>query len=425
LPNRVLLGRALEALTGTSPAALFMLDLDRFKDVNDTLGHATGDTVLTILGQRLRSVLPEENLIARIGGDEFAVVVPSYTDTNELKALASSVLERIRSPIKTGQNTIEVGASIGIALCPEHGADGGVLLQRADVAMYVAKKNRTSIELYDAGADRSSVRHLEITGALRAAIANDELDLFYQPKVRLSDLRCVGVEALARWTHRELGAVSPGEFVPLAEESNLIVPLTRWALMRALADHAEWRTAGVDIDLAVNLSARHLRDPSFAMELLQEVERHAVDPRRIELEITETALMSDPEKAMEVLRILTGAGIRIAMDDFGTGFSSLAYLRHLNLNTLKIDRCFIKDITNNSNDLTIVRSTLRMAHSLELEVVAEGIEERSHYEMLRELGCDVGQGYWIAKPMPAVALPTWVDAWERGRQLQRAPIQAA
>jgi EAL domain-containing protein (putative c-di-GMP-specific phosphodiesterase class I) len=313
-----------------------------------------------------------------------------------------------------------VGASIGIALCPDHGTDGGVLLQRADVAMYVAKNNRTNIEFYSSETDRSSIRHLKMAGALRAAIANDELQLVYQPKVRLSDLKCVGVEALARWTHRELGSVSPGEFVPLAEESNLIVPLTRWALLRALADHAAWRAAGLDIDLAVNLSARHLRDTAFADELLRAIEAQQVNPAHLELEITETALMSDPEKAMVVLQQLTREGVRIAMDDFGTGFSSLAYLKHLNLNTLKIDRCFIKDITSNSNDLTIVRSTLRMAHSLELTVVAEGIEERAHYEMLRDLGCDIGQGFWIAKPMSSAEVLPWSEAWERGRALNRS-----
>ena len=425
LPNRVLLGRALEALDGTTPAALFMLDLDRFKDVNDTLGHATGDVVLTILGQRLRSALPEQNLIARIGGDEFAVVVPSYTDIAELEAIAATVLERVRSPVTTGSNTIEVGASIGIALCPEHGTDGGALLQRADVAMYVAKHQRTSVEFYSAEADRSSIRHLKMAGALRAAIAHDELELFYQPKVRLSDMKCVGVEALARWTHRELGAVSPGEFVPLAEESNLIVPLTRWAMVRALEHHAGWRVGGLDLDLAVNLSARHLRDRVFVTELLHEIDTRGVDPRRVELEITETALMSDPEKAMEVLGILTRAGVRIAMDDFGTGFSSLAYLKHLNLNTLKIDRCFIKDICESQSDLAIVRSTLRMAQSLDLAVVAEGIEDRSHFELLRDLGCDVGQGYWIAKPMPAHELPSWCQAWERGRPFRQPAVRQA
>jgi diguanylate cyclase (GGDEF)-like protein/PAS domain S-box-containing protein len=426
LPNRVLLGRALDGLSSDTPTALFMLDLDRFKDVNDTLGHATGDAVLTILGQRLRGALSEQNLIARIGGDEFAVVIPDYRDITDLRALADNLLERVRAPIRTGANTIEVGASIGVALCPEHGTDGGALLQRADVAMYVAKNNRTNVEFYSAEADHSSIRHLKITGALRGAIGNDELEIYYQPKVRLSDLKCVGVEALARWHHAELGNVSPGEFVPLAEASDLIVPLTRWSVLRALKDGAAWRAAGLDLDLAVNLSARHLRDPAFAEELLRAIRLHDTDPSRLELEITETALMSDPEKAVAVIRVLTQAGVRIAIDDFGTGFSSLAYLKHLDLHTLKIDRCFVKDITNNANDLTIVRSTLRMAHSLDLSVVAEGIEERAHYDTLRELGCDIGQGYWIAKPMPADKLPAWTEAWDRGRPLQHpTPTRAA
>ena len=202
LPNRLLLSRALDGLSSSTPTALFMLDLDRFKDVNDTLGHATGDAVLTILGQRLRGALSEQNLIARIGGDEFAVVIPHYTDITDLRALADDLLERVRAPIRTGANMIEVGASIGVALCPEHGVDGGALLQRADVAMYVAKNNRTNVEFYSAEADHSSIRHLKITGALRGAIANDELEIYYQPKVRLSDLKCIGVEALARWNQR-------------------------------------------------------------------------------------------------------------------------------------------------------------------------------------------------------------------------------
>jgi len=425
LPNRVLLGRALDALTAAAPAALFMLDLDGFKDVNDTLGHATGDAVLTILGQRLRSALPEQNLIARIGGDEFAVVVPSYRDVAELHALADIVLDRVRAPVKTAANTIELGASIGIALCPEHGTDGSLLLQRADVAMYAAKRHRTGVEFFDAEVDHGSIRELDLRPALRGAIANGELELVYQPQVRLSDLACVGVEALARWTHPELGLVAPAEFVALAEDANLIAPLTRWTLARALDDHAAWRKVGLDLQLAINLSARHLRDRAFAQELLAEIERKCIDPSCVELEIAETALMSDPEKAMTVLQVLTRAGIRVAMDDFGTGFSSLAYLKYLNLHTLKIDRRFIKDISHNANDFTIVRSTLRMAHGLDLSVVAEGIEEREHYETLRDLGCDIGQGYWISKPMPADQLVAWTHAWELGRTLQLSGIQAA
>ena len=425
LPNRLLLSRALDSLSSSTPTALFMLDLDRFKDVNDTLGHATGDAVLTILGQRLRGALSEQNLIARIGGDEFAVVIPQYTDITDLRALADDLLERVRGPIRTGANMIEVGASIGVALCPEHGTDGGALLQRADVAMYVAKNNRTNVEFYSAEADKSSIRHLKMTGALRGAIANNELEICYQPKVRLSDLKCIGVEALARWHHAELGNVSPGEFVPLAEESDLIVPLTRWSVLRALKDGAAWRAQGLHLNLAVNLSARHLRDPAFAEELLRAIRLHDTDPACLELEITETALMSDPAKAVAAIRVLTQAGVQLAIDDFGTGFSSLAYLKHLDLHTLKIDRCFVKDIANNANDLTIVRSTLRMAHSLDLSVVAEGIEERAHYETLRDLGCDIGQGYWIAKPMPADKLLAWCDAWDRGRALLQPPVKQA
>ncbi len=422
LPNRVMLTRALEQLDRNSRSALFMLDLDRFKDVNDTLGHATGDSVLTILGQRLRSTLASHNMIARIGGDEFAVVVPCYDRLDELTALAETILARVRNPVKVGPNLIELGASIGIALCPEHGADGGLLLQHADVAMYRAKHRRTGIEFYDEGQDASSIRNMEMLRALRVAVSEGALDLVYQPKIRLSDMQCTGVEALVRWSHPELGPISPAEFIPLAEDNDLIAPLTSWVLDRALKDHKAWRSRGMTLDLAINLSARHLRDQGFVFDLLERIERNGIEPRHLEFEITETAVMSDPETAMDVLQSLARVGVRAAIDDFGTGYSSLAYLKHLKLDVLKIDRSFVRDLCTDSNDRAIVETTLQLARNLSLEVVAEGIENQAQFERLREMGCASGQGYWIAKPMPAEELRTWCTAWDRGRaQLQASP----
>jgi diguanylate cyclase (GGDEF)-like protein/PAS domain S-box-containing protein len=408
LPNRTLLNRMLERLpTEGGRAALFMLDLDGFKSVNDTLGHGVGDEVLRALGKRLRQSLPADVKVFRIGGDEFAVLVSRYAGRNELKRLAQQIVDRVRAPVTAGGTELELGGSIGIALYPDHADSGTLLLQCADVAMYTAKRGLGSVEFYDADSDNNTLRNLKMTGALRTALAQQRMQLVYQPKIRLADGACVGVEALLRWQDPELGVVSPAEFVPLAENSELINTLTRFTLERAIRDHARWCARGIDVTVAVNLSARHLTDAAFVQEILALVDRHGLDPTRLELEITETALMDHPERARAVLAHLTRRGVRLAMDDFGTGFSSLAYLKHLNLHTLKIDRCFVQDLTRNLSDRKIVESTLSMAHSLDLEVVAEGIEEPAQAALLAELGCEQGQGYAISKPLAPEAFVEW------------------
>jgi diguanylate cyclase (GGDEF)-like protein/PAS domain S-box-containing protein len=420
LPNRTLLNELLQRLPAAAPAALFMLDLDGFKRVNDTLGHGVGDQVLRLLGKRLRQSLPRELKVFRLGGDEFAVLVSRYQSRGELRRLAELIIERVRAPVPAGTDQLELGGSIGIALYPEHAATGAALLQCADVAMYTAKSGRDHSAFYDATSDHNTLRNLKMVGALRSAVAGERLQILYQPKVRLRDGACCGVEALARWHDPELGEVSPAEFVPLAERSDLIDHLTRFVLRQALRDHARWCARGIDVGMAVNLSARHLTDEAFVHGIVTLVEERGMEPAQLELEITETALMSDPERARRVLGGLTRHGIRLAMDDFGTGFSSLAYLKHLNVHTLKIDRCFIQDLERSSSDRKIVESTLSMAHSLDLGVVAEGIENDGQAAILAALGCDIGQGYGLARPMTAEAFVAWHQAHAPARPALRS-----
>lgn len=416
LPNRALLAKHLSKLKSPKRAALFMLDLDGFKTINDTLGHRTGDQILRVLGKRLRRALPKEVCVFRIGGDEFAVLVASYTRPAELQQLAEDILQRVREPLAVANTNIELGGSIGIALYPQHAEDGGMLLQCADVAMYTAKRKRSGIEFYDAESDHNTLRNLKMTGLLRQALADQQLTMVYQPKVRLEDQRCTGVEALVRWNDAELGVVSPAEFIPLAETGDLIESLTLFTLNQALHDHAQWCARGIDLKMSVNLSARHVTDSNFVKQILAAVERHGVSPERLELEITETALMDQPERAQTVLAQLTQAGVHLAMDDYGTGFSSLAYLKHLNLHTLKIDQCFVRDLCQSDSDRKIVNSTLNMAHSLDLEVVAEGIEDDAQAALLKDMGCDVGQGYGLGKPMAASDFIDWYVARHGQRQ---------
>ncbi len=407
LPNRVLLNRMLERLPTDSRAALFMLDLDRFKQVNDTLGHGVGDEVLRQLGKRLRHSLPEDVKVFRIGGDEFAALVPRHAGRAELVELAQRMVAQIRAPVQAGGANLELGGSVGIALYPDHAQRGAMLMQCADVAMYSAKSANSGIEFYDSRSDHNTLRNLKMTGALRKALDDGQIQLVYQPKVRLSDGVCVGVEALARWHDPELGVVSPAEFVPLAESSDMIGPLTRLTLEHALRDHARWSARGIDVTLAVNLSARHLGDDVFIGEVIALVDRYGINPANLELEITESALMDNPDRARAVLARLTRRGIRLAMDDFGTGFSSLAYLKHLNLHTLKIDRCFVQDLCHDASDRKIVASTLSMAHSLDLEVVAEGVEDPGQVDLLAAMGCDLAQGFGLSRPMDAAAFAAW------------------
>ena len=414
LPNRVLLGDRLVysleiARRWNEPMALLMLDLDRFKEVNDTLGHQVGDDVLMKVSDRLVGAIRASDTVARLGGDEFAVLLPAVTDLANARMVAERIVDALKMPFDLLEGiSLDIGISIGIALFPEHADEPGKLTQCADIAMYTAKQGQLGISLYDEGKDNHSVRHLTLTGALRRAIEQDELVFHYQPKIDIRSLQVVSVEALARWDHPEYGPIPPHEFVLNAERTGLIEPLTRWAFGTALKKLVDWKDGGLDLSIAVNLSARNLHEESLPDLVAQLLKEYGVSADKLILEITESAFLMDPDGASRIVQALADMGVRLSIDDFGTGYSSLAYLRHLPVRELKIDQSFVQGMHQNDEDLVIVRSTIDLAHNLGLEVVAEGIELACHIEMLQELGCDLGQGFHIGRPMPAEKLPEWL-----------------
>jgi diguanylate cyclase (GGDEF)-like protein/PAS domain S-box-containing protein len=405
LPNRYMLAQRVESALAASrddgePVAFLVLDLDRFREINDTLGHHVGDRVLRLIGKRLQSALRPTDTIARIGGDEFAVLLPA-TELSRSRQVAQRLIETLERPFRVEALSLQVDTSIGIALFPDHGEDATKLIQRADVAMYVAKRARSAVGVYDEAHDFTSERRLTLTGALRGAIENDQLELHYQPKISSRADRVVGAEALVRWTHSEYGNISPDEFIGLAEQTGLIEPLTHWVLDSALQRCVQWRAEGHDLEISVNVSARNLLDeqlPALLREMLRN--KHA-EPDWLTLELTESVIMEDPERALEVVRELQRLGVHISIDDFGTGYSSLAYLKKLSADELKIDKSFVMEMDRNQDDAEIVRSTIELAHNLGLHVVAEGVERQEIWQTLKHLGCDVGQGYLFSKPLPA------------------------
>jgi len=416
LPNRMLLhDRLTQALAlaqrERAPLALLLMDLDRFKEVNDTLGHHYGDVLLRDVGNRLRTVIRAADTAARLGGDEFAVVLPSTDEAGAL-IVVDHILAALEPPVTVDDHGLDIGASIGVALYPAHGADTATLLRRADVAMYVAKRSRSGFAVYQEEQDVHSPRRLTLMRELRRRLDEGALQLHYQPLVDLARNRATAVEALLRWPHPERGFVPPDEFIPLAEHTDIIVPLTRWVLETAIRQCREWRDGGVGLGVSVNLSARVMHNahlPDTVQGLLQ---CHDVAPERLTLEITESALMVDPDQALKVLGQLDGLGVRISIDDFGTGYSSLGYLRRLPVHEVKIDKSFVLGLgaTTNLKDQAIVRSIIAMAHALGLAVVAEGVERRETWDTLRALGCDLVQGYYMSRPLPPAELTAWLEA---------------
>jgi len=425
LPNRTLLQDRLRDVLaagdgGRRRAALLMIDLDRFKDVNDTFGHAFGDRLLIALGTRLRAVLREGDMLARLGGDEFGVLLPE-ADAEESIAIAERLTEALRAAVILDEYSLHVAASIGIALIPEHGEDAETVLRRADVAMYVAKGRGDGYALYSSAQDGHSPERLALLGDLRAAIEIGELRLHYQPKVEFATGQVVGVEALVRWLHPQRGLVPPVEFIGLAEQTGLIRPLGEWVLGEALRQQHEWRAGGIDLPVSVNLSAQNLNEPlpDAIAELLA---RWQIPGDRLRIEITESTLVADPDKALLILLRLRDMGVHIAIDDFGTGYSSLSYLKRLPVDEIKIDRSFVCDMATDADDTAIVRSTITLGHDLGMSVVAEGMEDGHTWDILADLGCDVAQGYFVAKPMPPQQLVNWMAS---PRRALRASVRAA
>jgi diguanylate cyclase (GGDEF)-like protein len=419
LPNRVLLRDRLEQIVlathrDAEPVALLLMDLDGFKEVNDTFGHHHGDLLLQQLGARLRSVIRESDTIARIGGDEFALVLPAAGEPGAL-ACATKIQEALRAPFVVEEAKLNVRASLGAALSPPHGTDSGTLLRHADVAMYQAKRARIPFAIYNPAEDPYSPDRMRLVDELRNAISKKQLVLHYQPQLLAQDHPDLQtgsvdqVEALVRWRHPEQGLIPPGDFISLAEETGLIGSLAIWVLHAAFEHYHVWRQAGLELRVAVNLSAVNVRDPHLVDTIAGALQASKTEPSVLQLEITEGMLMRQPDQALGVLTQLRDLGVTISIDDFGTGFSSLAYLQQLPIDAIKIDRCFVTNMATNVNDAAIVRSIVELGHNLGLEVGAEGVEDRASWEMLQAYGCDRVQGHYLAAPLPLSELISWLQ----------------
>ena len=413
LPNRTMLNERLRAAllaseqTGTQ-VGLLVMDLDQFKDVNDALGHDQGDRLLIEMSRRLQKVLRGADTIARLGGDEFALLVTDVGDAEGALNVANQVRRALEQPFQLGGISLQTSASIGVALFPDHATNAEALIQRADVAMYAAKRGGLGAAVYTPEADQSSVRRLALLGELRGAIQADDLVLHYQPSLDLTSGEVHSAEALVRWQHAEHGLMPPAEFIELAEVSGLIHPMTRWIIESALTQIRAWLDVGLEIQVAVNLSVRNLYDRDLVPWLDRLLIERGISAELLKLEVTESELMDDPLLALEVLGKLRALGLSTSIDDFGTGYSSLAYLKHLPIDELKIDRSFVGSMVDDSSDLTIVRSTIDLSHNLGLEVVAEGVEDGDTLHLLAELGCDRAQGYFVSRPLAAETFTAWV-----------------
>jgi diguanylate cyclase (GGDEF)-like protein len=417
----VLLRQRLEqAIASESHVALLVMDLDRFKEVNDTLGHSSGDALLQQLGLRLKSAVRKSDTFARLGGDEFAIVLPGAGQL-EATAIAATFQKLVAKPFDLDGRVVNVGASIGIASVPEHGSDADTLLRCADVAMYVAKRSGQGTAVYVAAQDHNTPDRLALIGELSAAIEHDELTLAFQPLIDCQLDEVVGVEALVRWPHPRHGPVLPDQFVPLAEQTGLIRAMSRLVLESALRQHQQWRRIGLDMPVSVNLSMRDLHDPGLPQTVASLLREFDIEAGGLRVEITESSLMLDPARALETLTHLRLLGVRVSIDDFGTGYSSLAYLKQLPVDELKIDRSFVRDVAFDDSDLAIVRSTIELAHNLGLSVVAEGVEDQATLELLRGFGCDKVQGYLFSPALSAGELTRWLlERLDRTGNLERA-----
>jgi diguanylate cyclase (GGDEF)-like protein len=387
---------------------VLVIDLDRFKDVNDSLGHHCGDLLLSQIGPRLRGALREVDTLARLGGDEFAVSLPGTDEAGAL-AVAEQVLALLHSSYTVGEVTVDLEASIGIAVAPAHGDSVDEVLRHADTAMYRAKQAHAGIAVYDPLVHGSGPRRLMLLGGLRRALdRSDELVLYYQPQVRLADERLVGMEALLRWRHPEYGLVQPGEFIGAAENTALIHRLNTYVLTLAVQQLHRWIDAGHPVPVAVNLSARCLHDSTLPARVERLLRGHRVPAELLRLEVTESAVMVDMPRALAVLTSLHELGVLLSIDDFGTGYSSMAYLKRLPVEELKIDRSFVTGMTADHDDAAIVHAAVDLGHNLGLRVVAEGVETAGHAHALGELGCDIAQGNYYAMPAPPGELADWL-----------------
>lgn len=411
LPNRVLLNdRLQQTITSSqrdqSSFVFLLMDLNNFKEINDTLGHLAGDLVLQEIAERLRAKMRRSDTVARLGGDEFAIILPD-AQKKEVEVVAQKLHDVMEQTFVIDNQPLQIGASFGVALFPDHGDNGTDLLRHADLAMYEAKRIGKSCVVFRDDLERDTLSKLTLAGELRQGIERGDMIVFYQPKIDLRTGTVRGVEALVRWQHPKRGLISPNEFIAVAERTGLIEPLTFWVINEAVRQVKAWREAGMQIDVAVNLSAHSLHDRQLPDKIESIVRKQGADMCWLELELTESMIMADLLRAEEILSRFHEQGIKIAIDDFGTGYSSLAHLRRLPVSVIKIDRSFVMDLSDNENDIAIVRATIELGHALGLTVVAEGVEQQAALRLLQELGCDLAQGYYFARPCPAVEFEQW------------------
>lgn len=424
LPNRALFQEHLVQCIASSRRhlhsfALLLIDLDRFKEINDTLGHIYGDLVLQQVGMRFRHVLRESDILARLGGDEFSILLPGID-----RAGASPVIDRLlaslKEPFVLDGQSFELGASLGATFFPEHGTDAATLLRLADVAMYSAKRADAGYRVYSSEQNEYSPRRLALIGELRLGIETNQLVLHYQPKLDLKAMRAQSAEALVRWLHPRDGLMSPAQFVPLAEHTGLIRSLSLWVLNTALLQCRMWRRNGLNINVAVNLPTSSLQQPELVATITRLIETAGAQPTWLTVEITESAMITEPKQASDVLSRLHEMGIRVSVDDFGTGHSSLSYLKNFPIDEVKIDRSFIRELTASRGAATIVNSVIDLAHAMNLHVVAEGVEDRATLEALRLQGCDSAQGFLVSHPLPAAEFTDWIRHANAGLVLDGA-----
>ncbi|MDA8045629.1 MAG: EAL domain-containing protein [Actinomycetota bacterium] len=429
LGNRTLFGQWLDSALAQrrddERVGVLLMDLDGFKDINDTLGHHAGDAVLEEVAARVLNALGPNRLAARLGGDEFAFVVPGADGPEAIHAIAAQVRSGVSQPVSVGGMELEVRASLGVAVAPDDGTDVSNLLRRADVAMYAAKTTRKGLVAYDREIDQYAKRRLVLTNELRKALETNQLEVWYQPLARLGTTEITGMEALLRWRHADYGAIEPAEFVPVAEQSGLIEPITWWVIETSLRELARWRREGFDLTMAVNVSARSLTGAHLTERLARLLGSAGIPAADLTLEITESLMMADPEGSRRVLEDLAGLGVRVAIDDFGTGYSSLARLKRLPVHTVKIDRSFVMSMHRDEGDEAIVRATIELARNMGHEVIAEGVERQDTWDRLATLGCDLAQGHLLAPAMPIEICRSWLGSRQSPQMAAITPLRRA
>ncbi len=413
LPNKVLLQDRIEQAISTAfrekfQIAMLVLDIDRFKEINESLGHLNGDHLLKQLAARLKGVIRDSDTLAHLGGDDFAVLIRRISSETDVNKVASNIKKALDPPFAAEGLTIDMQISIGAAIFPDHGRDFDTLLQHADMAMYAAKGDNNGYIIFSEKINKASPQKLTLRGELRQAIERDELRVFFQPKVDRRNNQVTDVEALVRWQHPKHGLMSPDEFIPLAERTGLIKDLSLWVLKNSLSQLAKWRESGYDFGLSVNISAQDLLDPDLPHCVAGLLAQFNIPAEQLILEITETSIMADPERTMEILHRLSDMNVRISIDDFGTGYSSLAHLRKMPVDEIKIDRSFVMDMMNSKNDEIIVQATIGLGKNLGLNVIAEGVENSETMTKLHSLGCDRLQGFYFSKPKNAQDFIKWL-----------------